>query len=110
MIYDLRDLKGDALHGIRTYPVVHGLRTAVGIADGMIFASAAVLATGYMAGVLPWRIFIMIAAPGLQYIVYKRALRRGISSGDCRRITWMGALLLLIYHLWVLARLPGSGT
>ena len=109
VIYDLRDRKGDARHGIRTFPVVHGPHAAVGIADGLIIASAAVLAAGYMAGVLPWRIFIMIAAPVLQYIVYKRALRRGISSGDCRRITWMGALLLLVYHLWVLARLPGSG-
>ena len=109
VIYDLRDLKGDALADIRTYPVVHGERMAVHIVDGLIFSSMAVLAVGYVFDVVPWRIFIMIAAPFLQLVVYKRALRRGITGRDCIRITWMGVGMLLFYHIWIVAGLPGVG-
>jgi 4-hydroxybenzoate polyprenyltransferase len=109
VIYDLRDVKGDALAGIRTYPVVHGERGAVHIIDALIFSSMLVLAIGYLLDLVPWRIFIMICAPALQYAVYKRALRRGITAKDSVGITWMGAALLFIYHLWVIAELPGSG-
>jgi hypothetical protein len=58
---------------------------------------------------VPWSIFIMAAAPLLQFVVYKHFLRRGISGKDCVTITWMGAALLFIYHLWFLAKLPGAG-
>ncbi|MGD2270419.1 MAG: UbiA family prenyltransferase [Desulfobacterales bacterium] len=109
VIYDLRDVKGDALAGIRTYPVVHGERTAIYIIDSLIFSSMAALAIGYLFDFVPWRIFIMIAAPLLQLVVYKHALRRGISAKDCIRITWMGVAMLLIYNMWVIADLPGVG-
>ena len=109
VIYDLRDIKGDAVAGIRTYPVVHGERTAIYIIDGLIFSSMAILAIGYLFAFVPWRIFIMTAAPFLQWVVYKRALRQGISAQDCIRITWMGVAMLIIYHMWVVAGLPGVG-
>jgi 4-hydroxybenzoate polyprenyltransferase len=108
VIYDLRDVRGDTLAGIRTYPVVHGEQTAVRIVDGFIFSSILVLTAGYGSGFVPWRIFIMVGAPVIQYAVYKHALRRGISAKDCTFITWMGVVLFLIYHLWVLAELPGT--
>jgi 4-hydroxybenzoate polyprenyltransferase len=110
VIYDLRDVKGDALAGIRTYPVVHGERIAIRMVDGFIFSSMAVLAIGYLFAFIPWRIFIMICAPALQFAVYKRALRRGIRPKDCIGLTWMGAAMLFIYHLWVIADLPGAGS
>ena len=109
VIYDLRDVKGDALAGIRTYPVVHGERTTIYIVDGLIFSSMAVIAVGYLFAFVPWRIFIMIAAPFLQFVVYKRAMRRGISARDCIRITWMGVAMLFIYNMWIIAGLPGVG-
>jgi 4-hydroxybenzoate polyprenyltransferase len=109
VIYDLRDLEGDTLAGIRTYPVVCGAQTAIHIVDGLIFSSMAVLAIGYLFDRVPWRIFIMIAAPFLQFIVYKLALRRGISEKDCIRITWMGVAMFCVYHIWVIAELPGAG-
>ena len=109
VIYDLRDVQGDKLAGIRTYPVVHGERTAINIVNGLLFSSMVVLAIGYVSGFVPWRIFIMAAAPAIQYVVYKRALRRGISAKDCIVFTWIGAALFIIYHLWVLADLPGAG-
>lgn len=109
VIYDLRDAKGDALAGVRTYPVVHGESGAVRIIDGLIVTSLAFLVLGYVAGVVPWRIFVMWLAPALQLALYKRWLRRGITSRDCTRLTWLGAGLLTSYHLWVFAGLPGVG-
>jgi 4-hydroxybenzoate polyprenyltransferase len=109
VIYDLRDAAGDALAKVRSYPVVHGQRGAVRIIDGLVAGSLFCLVGGYLTGVLPWRIFIMFAAPVLQLVVYKRALRRGITARDCIGLTWLGAALLVTYHLWVVAGLPGVG-
>jgi len=109
VIYDLRDVNGDALAGIQTFPVVHGISTAIHIVDGLIFAAIAVLSTGYMLAFVPWRIFVMVGAPFLQLVFYKNALRRGITAKDCIRFTWMGVVLFVIYHLWVVAGLPGAG-
>lgn len=108
VIYDLRDIKGDALAKVRTFPVVHGVKAAVHIADALTWASVAVLAVGYALNFVPWRIFIMAAAPMMQFALYKRALKRGISAEFCTGITWLGAALLLTYNLWVLAKLPGA--
>lgn len=109
VIYDLRDVKGDAVAGIRTYPVVHGIPKAIHIVDGLIFTSIAVLSMGYMLEFVPWRIFVMGAAPFLQLVFYKNAMRRGITAKDCIRITWMGVAMLFTYHIWVVAGLPGLG-
>jgi len=109
ILYDLRDIKGDTLSKIRTYPVVHGEQTAIHIIDSLIFASIIMLALGYWLAVVPWRIFIMIAAPFIQLFCYKVALRRRALIAGCIRITWMGAVLFLIYHIWILADLPGAG-
>jgi 4-hydroxybenzoate polyprenyltransferase len=109
VIYDLRDAPGDAEADVRTYPVVHGSRGAVRIIDGLLIASSVALMAGYAGGVLPWRVFIMIVAPATQLWLYKRAFRRGVTSGDCIRITWLGAGLLTAYHLWIAAGLPGVG-
>jgi 4-hydroxybenzoate polyprenyltransferase len=107
VMYDLRDVSGDSLLEIPTYPAVHGVRTTIHIVNCLIFSSILVLATGYIFSFVPWRIFIMTAAPFIQFIMLKRALRRGISAKDCIRITWMGVLLLFIYHVWIVAKLPG---
>ena len=109
VIYDLRDAKGDALANVRTYPVVHGEAGAVRLIDGLILSSLACLIGGYALGLVPWRIFVMLVAPALQIVVYKRWLRRGITSADCIRLTWIGAALLTAYHLWVVTGLPGVG-
>ena len=109
VIYDLRDREGDAAAGVRTYPVVHGERGAVRIVDGLLAASVIVLVSGYAAHAVPWRMVVMVVAPLLQLFAYKRALRRGITSGDCVALTWLGAGLLIVYHLWIAAGLPGVG-
>lgn len=108
-IYDLRDEVGDRAAGVKTYAVVHGAAGAQRIIDALIGASALTLIIGYGAGAIPWRIFVMILAPIINYVFYKRAVRRGITSADCIRLTWAGAALLVCYHLWVVAGLPGMG-
>lgn len=107
VIYDLRDEPGDRAANVRTYPVVHGLAGAMRIIDGLILASALTLVVGFALGPIPWRIFVMILAPILNFVAYKRAMRRGITSADCIRLTWLGAALLVAYHLWVAVGLPG---
>lgn len=107
LIYDLRDVLGDTVAGMRTYAVVHGERKSIYIVNGLIFSSIMVLVTGYIISVVPWRIFIMVAAPCIQLILFKRASLRGISAVDCIRMTWIGVALLFIYHVWVAAKLPG---
>ena len=51
----------------------------------------------------------MAVATFLQFFLYKRWHRRGITQADCIRLTWLGAGLLFTYHLWVVAGLPGVG-
>lgn len=110
VIYDLRDVPGDRWAGVRTYAVVHGEHVAGRLVDALIIGSMAVLATGYALGMVPWRIFIMIAVPPIQMVIFKRAMARGgVTPKDCVQITWMGVILILIYHLWVMADLPGVG-
>jgi 4-hydroxybenzoate polyprenyltransferase len=109
VIYDLRDATGDRAAGVRSYPVAHGEAGAVRIIDALMGASALVLALSFSMGVIPWRIFVLIAAPALQFVLYKRLHRRGLTSADCTGMTWLGAGLLLTYHLWVVAGLPGIG-
>ena len=109
VIYDLRDRIGDAGAGVRTYPVVHGERGAVKIIDGLIISSSGILVGGYAAHVVPWRMVVMIIAPIMQLVVYKRAIKRGITSNDCIALTWAGTGLLVAYHGWVLLGLPGVG-
>jgi len=109
VIYDLRDEVGDRAAGVRTYPVVHGESGAVRIVDGLILSSVAVLLLAWGFGQVPWRIAVMAVAPMAQMVIYKRALARGITSQDCVRITWLGVGLLVVYHLWEVAGLPGSG-
>lgn len=108
IVYDLRDIQGDRLAGMKTYPVVHGESGAVRIIDALLCVSVVTLCAGYLLRVVPWRLCIMTGAPVLQLIVYKRALRRGIASGDCIMMTWLGVLMFVVYHLWVLADLPGA--
>jgi hypothetical protein len=69
----------------------------------------AVLVVGYGIGRIPWRMFIMIVPPAVLFFLYKRARRRGMSAADCVRFTWVGVGLIVLYHVWVVLGLPGTG-
>lgn len=107
VIYDLRDAPGDAAADVRTYPVVHGERGATRIIDALCLSSLAVVVLAWLAHLVPWRVCILGVGPVLQLIIYKRILKRGITSADCINLTWLGAALLVAYHGWVVAGLPG---
>ncbi|MBX3185651.1 MAG: UbiA family prenyltransferase [Labilithrix sp.] len=108
VLYDLRDAPGDRAAGVATYPVVHGERAAMRIVDGLVAASCACALVGFAIGAVPWRVVVMIAAPVVQIVYYKRvARRRGLDARDCIRLTWIGTAMLAAYNLWIWAGLPG---
>jgi len=110
IIYDLRDHAGDAAAGLPTFPVVHGVKGATRIIDGLLLASMLVVFGGWAAGVVPWRAAVMGTAPLMQLGLYKGMLRSGgVTSAHCTALTWLGATLLATYHAWELAGLPGAG-
>lgn len=106
VIYDLRDAPGDALAEVKTFPVVHGEATSLRIVNALIGGSLVILVGAYAAGYVPWRLFVMLLAPVLQFFLYRRAVARGITSADCVGLTWLGAIQLALYHGWVFAGLP----
>lgn len=109
VIYDLRDQEGDRLAKAKTYPVVHGEKIALRIVDGLIAASMLAMSLGYALGHIPWALFVMIAAPAMQFFIYKRCHRRGLTAFDCIAITWFGVTLLTVYHIWIWLEWPGVG-
>lgn len=109
VLYDLRDVDGDRLANVRTWPVMLGPRGGFFVAVGLMVASFVVVAAGYVTGALPWRIAIMGAAPLMQLVLAWRMVRRGITSRDCIAITWLGTALLGGWHLWEFFGLPGAG-
>ena len=97
-----------ASHGasiVATYPVVHGERTAKKIVDGLVLASCVIAIVGHLAGVVPWRVVVMIAAPLVQLAYYK--LRTKVEANDCIRLTWIGTAMLAAYNGWITLGLPG---
>jgi 4-hydroxybenzoate polyprenyltransferase len=114
VLYDLRDIDGDAEAGVRTWPVLLGPRGGAAVALAQTAAAFVVLVGGFVAAVVPWRVAVMGAAPLLQLVIVgPRLPLRGrpnrITSGVCIGITWLGAGLLCTYHLWEWLQLPGSG-
>ena len=109
IVYDMRDIAGDRLVGLHTYPVVHGKKAAGRLIDGLIVSSVIVFAIGYVFHFVPWRVFILVSAPIVQFAYYKKASRSGgITATYCTAMTWIGAAMFLFYHLWVVAGLPGA--
>ncbi|MGM0574846.1 MAG: UbiA family prenyltransferase [Myxococcota bacterium] len=112
ILYDLRDLEGDRLAGVPTYPVVHGAERSRQIIDGLLLLSTLVLAVGLGAGVVGVREGLMLVAPLVQVAYYRPRFRRGLTRSDCIRVTWLGAGLLMFYLvgnlLWLAAGLPDN--
>ncbi len=110
ILYDLRDLEGDRLAGVPTYPVVHGPDVSRRIIDALLALSAVVLAGGLAAGVVGLREGLMLAAPGVQLAYYRPRFRRGLTRGDCIAVTHLGTALLLLFlvgtYVWARAGLP----
>lgn len=112
ILYDLRDLEGDRLAKVPTYPVVHGEAISARIIDGLLIGALAALVAAVLGGLLGVREGLMVVAPAIQYLFYKPRLRRGLTTADCIRLTWLGAALLAVWlvgtWLWEAAGLPAN--
>lgn len=110
ILYDMRDLEGDRLAKVPTYPVVHGLETSARIVDALLVSAAIALITAILIGALGLRESLMLLALPLQLAFYKPRYRRGLTSAECIGLTWLGAGLLAFWllgtHLWAAAGLP----
>lgn len=114
VLYDLRDIEGDRLAGVMTWPVVFGAVAAGRIAVGQAVAALFVVVVSFALGVLPWHLAIMGVAPLMQLAVVAQYLptatrQSRVTSSLCIEITWAGCGLLVAYHLWEALGLPGSG-
>lgn len=106
VVYDLRDVRGDASEGVPTFPVIHGIAWACRLIDGLLATSVAVLVGAYLVGVVGWREVVMAVAPVFLFVFYRARLPRGITSADCISATAVGAGMLLAYNAWIMAGLP----
>lgn len=112
ILYDMRDLEGDRLANVPTYPVVHGLEPSARIIDALLALSALALIAAILLGLLGLRESLMLLALPLQLAFYKPRYRRGLTSAECIGLTWLGAGLLAFWllgtHLWAQAGLPAN--
>ncbi len=110
ILYDFRDLDGDALLHVPTYPVVHGPDIAEKIMRGLLFSSGLVLGIGAVFGVLGVRELLFAVAPLVQFVFYRARLVRGLTSQDCLWLTHVGSAQLVLFlvgtALWKSAGLP----
>lgn len=106
IIYDLRDVKGDAEQKVPTFPVVHGVAVSHRIIDVLLIISAGALIVGAALGVFRFREWVLIAAPIQQAVYFHWKLKKNPTPGRCTFITWLGAAQVASYVIWVNAGLP----
>jgi 4-hydroxybenzoate polyprenyltransferase len=112
ILYDFRDLEGDRLLHVPTYPVVHGPQVAQRIMAGLLLGSVATLLLGVWLGHLGVRELLMAVAPLSQFGFYRPRLAKGLTSQDCLWLTHLGSAQLLLFlvgtALWQHAGLPAN--
>lgn len=112
IFYDLRDLEGDRLANVPTYPVVHGPARSEQIIHALLALSAVALATALALGLLGLREGLMLLAPAVQFAFIHPRIRRGPTTRDCILATHLGSALLVLFligtALWTAADLPAN--
>lgn len=110
ILYDLRDLEGDRAQGVPTYPVVHGVTRSRQIIDGLLLGASVVLLGAVLAGWLGVRELLMLVAPLVQLVLYRRWWARGLTPRDCIVLTHVGTAQLVLFlvgtAIWREAGLP----
>lgn len=106
IFYDLRDLPGDTALGVPTFPVAHGEQGAYRIVVGLLIGAAALLIGGYAYGALAFKEVVMVAAVIQQAIYFQVKVKKGLTQADCVFVTYLGAIQLVSYNLWIWAGLP----
>ncbi len=112
VLYDLRDLEGDRLAGVPTFPVAHGPRVARRIVDGLLLAASIALAVAVAASWVGAREALMLVAPIAQWFFYRPRLARGLTSADCVWLTHLGSAQLVLFlvgtQVWLHLGLPAN--
>lgn len=112
IFYDLRDLEGDRLARVPTYPVVHGPARSEQIIHALLALSALALTTALALGLLGLREGLMLLAPAVQLAYIHPRIRRGPTTRDCIVATHLGSTLLVLFligtALWTAADLPAN--
>ena len=112
IIYDMRDLDGDAKAAVPTFPVVHGLVRARQIVDVLLATSVLFILVGLGTGALGLREGLLAAAPVVQALLYRPRYCRGITRQDCILLTHAGTAMLLAYlggtRAWLEVGLPAN--
>ncbi len=110
ILYDMRDLEGDRLAGVPTYPVVHGLHRSRQIVDALLLGSVTFILIGLVTGTLGVREALFVVAPALQFVFYRPRYHRGLTSPDCILLTHLGTAMLVVFligaSLWLRVGLP----
>lgn len=108
IIYDLRDIQGDAALHVPTFPVVHGEARSHRIIQTLIVLSALALVVGGVTGVLALKELALIGGPIQQFWYFRTRIRHAATAPRCIFLTWLGAAQIASYHVWIFAGLPTS--
>ena len=106
VIYDLRDVPGDRLEKVPTFPVVHGEHVARRIVEGLLLASAVAVLAGFASGGLRFREFVLVGGVIQQAVYFERRFTRGFTQADTVFLTYLGAAQVFSYNVWVWLGLP----
>lgn len=110
IFYDLRDVDGDEVANVRTYPVVHGVKTSVKIIDALLVASFVIITAAFFMGAVGAREGLLAGGPIVQFFILHTRIRRGVTTADCIWVTNFGTGLLVCYLVgtwfWLLLGLP----
>ena len=110
IFYDLRDIEGDRQENVHTYPVVHGRGGAIGIINGLLIVSTVIICGAFFSGMIGAREFLMVAAPAIQFALFRHAYKTGPTIEQCIYATHLGSGLLLFYlagtAIWLRIGLP----
>ena len=112
ILYDMRDLEGDRVGKIPTYPVVHGLEPSRRIIDALLALASAIIVGAFATRLVGGRELLMLFAPIAQLLFYRPRYRRGLTSRDCIVLTHIGTAQLVLFivgtALWARAGLPAN--
>lgn len=102
---NVRDRVGDAAEGVRTLPVVHGVRRTRRLLYALDAASVAVVAIGVAVGAVPWfAVAAVLPAVALSLAVTNAVGRSGRDAAWCtyRDLEYPLTLLALLALRWLL--------
>jgi 4-hydroxybenzoate polyprenyltransferase len=106
VLYDLRDIDGDAEEHIPTFPVVHGAPWAWRFCHLAILVSFCAPLLGYLLGPLRIRDAVLCIGAVQQLLVFLYVRRRGPTGPRVVNVTYLGALQLASYCVWIAVGLP----